>query len=176
MHGLITQQAHQAKTVEQSGSGGEAFFVFIGDGAVDIGQPEQQPIEGKQRNAKAELRELDAVGPHCFNDRRDPQEVIEVGGDNAEDFEPEPFHPQGQDNDGHSEDDAGYEAVERRVMDSYGQVGQDKRQSGRGLRFVAQAVCHDGGRNGEHQEEIKFAGIDDVRGGHVINGKTDEIE
>src|SRR5207302_1246815 len=87
-----------------------------------------------------------------------------------------PFHPQGEDNDGHSEDDAGYEAVERRVMDSYGQVGQDKRQSGRGLRFVAQAVSHDGGRNGEHQEEIKFAGIDDVRGGHVIDGVADEIK
>ena len=61
-------------------------------------------------------------------------------------------------------------------MNADGQIRQHERERGGCFRLVAQAVSDDGGGHGEHQEEIEFARIDDLRRGDMVDGIADEIE
>ena len=102
--------------------------------------------------------------------------MIEVSGEDAEDFKREPLHPKSQGDDCHRQNDARSKAVERRVMDANRQVREHERQSRSRLRLVAQAVRDNGGGDREHEEEIQLTRFDQVRGRYVIDGIADEIE
>ncbi|HTC77396.1 MAG TPA: hypothetical protein VK657_02215, partial [Terriglobales bacterium] len=60
--------------------------------AGNIGDAEDQPVEKKQRQAGVVLLEVPAVSALDAEKSVEPIEMIQVAGENAEDFELEPAH------------------------------------------------------------------------------------
>src|SRR6266567_7244861 len=108
--------------------------------AGNIGDAEDQPVEKKQRQAGVVLLEVPAVSALDAEDAVEPVEMIQVAGENAEDFELEPAHFQDDGNQADGEKHAGRKAVDSVLTQCHGCVTKQKGQTGDELRAIAQGV------------------------------------
>ena len=127
-----------------------AFYV-----AGNIGDAEDQPVEKKQRQAGVVLLEVPAVSALDAEKSVEPIEMIQVAGENAEDFELEPAHFQDDGDKTDAKNYAGGQAVDGVLTQCHGRVTEQKSQAGNELRAISQSVRgHRDGHN-QHQDAVE---------------------
>src|SRR6266852_428784 len=94
--------------------------------AGNIGDAEDQPVEKKQRQAGVVLLEVPAVSALDAENSVEPIEMIQVAGENAEDFELEPAHFQDNGNKTDGQNYAGEQAVHGVLTQCHGRVTKQK--------------------------------------------------
>src|SRR5437016_13578404 len=150
-----------------------AFYV-----AGNIGDAEDQPVEKKQRQAGVVLLEGPAVRPLDAENSVEPIEMIQVAGENAEDFELEPAHFQDDRNQSDGEKHAGRKAVDSVLAERHCGVTQQEGKTGYELRAIAQGVEGHSHRNEEHHSTIERerAGVvrKNAHGFDVVNPESAE--
>ncbi len=108
------------------------------------------------------------------DDTSQPDEVIHVGGEDAEDFELEPAAAMDDGDETQREDGAGGERVDGVLADAYGEEGEKKGKAGDDLGVVAKGVKdHDGGDK-EEEDEVNRFGVDDAGVGNEMHCVGDE--
>src|SRR5258705_4517065 len=90
--------------------------------ACNVGNAEGQPVEEKQQQAGMVFLEVAAVGPFDAKDAVEPIEMIEVTGENAENFEFEPTHFQDNADQTDGKNYSGGQAVDGVLTQCHGRV------------------------------------------------------
>ena len=114
------------------------------------------------------------MASHRHDDGGEPDEVIDVGGEDAEDFEFEPAAAMNDGDETERENGAGGERVDGVLADGDGGEGEEKSEAGDDLGIVAQGVNdHDGGDE-EEEDEVDPLRVDDASVGNEMHGVGDE--
>src|SRR6266446_3345711 len=108
--------------------------------AGNIGEAEDQPVEKKQRQAGVVLLEVPAVSALDAENSVEPVEMIQIAGENAENFELEPTQFQDNGNKTDGKNYAGGQAVDGVLTQCHGRVTKQKSQAGNELRAISQSV------------------------------------
>src|SRR6516162_2144461 len=95
--------------------------------------------------------------------------MVQVGGENAEDFELEPTAAVDDGDQAEREDHTGGDGIDGVLADGDGGEGQKKREAGDDLRVVTQGVDDHHHGDGEEQYKIYPLGIDDAGVWHEIH-------
>ncbi len=149
------------------------LFEFGFNRAGNIGNAESQPIEEEQSQAGMILLEVATLSSFDAEDAVEPIKMIQVAGENSEDFEFEPAHFQDDRNETDGEKHAGRKAVNGVLAEGDGSVAKQECQSSDELRAIAKRMEGHGYRDEEHQSAIKRerAGVlrKNAHGIHVVN-------
>src|SRR5579883_2797868 len=144
--GLVFEKAEQQGRVEKRGEGGDAFPRGGLDAAVDVGPAIDAPIETEEDGAGEKLREHTVGAGDRLDNAIEPDEMIEIGSEDAENFELEPLAAVDNGDESESED---------------GEAGDY-------LRIIAEGVNdHD---HGDEEEEDE---VDPLRANNA--GISDEV-
>ncbi len=160
LDGLKLQDAEEKKCVEKSGDGGDMLFEIGFDAAQDVGNTERQPVEEQHGDAGVIFGEEAAMRAVGAEDFVKPIEMIEVAGEDAENFELEPTHFQDNGDEADRKDHAGEQSIDgaligagRRCRRNFaeternGCIAEKKGEAGDELGFVAQCVRGHGERH-----------------------------
>src|SRR5216684_246250 len=101
------------------------------------------------------LLEVATVSTLDAKDAVEPVEMIQVAGENAEDFELEPAHFQDNGNKTDGQNYAGGQAVHGVLTQCHGRVTKQKSQAGNELRAISQSVRGHGDGHNQHQDAVE---------------------
>ena len=148
MHRLILHQGEQQARIQQRRGGGHVFLGCGLNPARDVGPAVNRPVHAQQHGARHELREHVLVGAHRLDHGAQPNEVIQIRRDEAENFELEPVAAVDDGDEANRENCSGGQAVDRVLADGNRGERQQEREAGDNLRVVAQRVAdHRGGHD-----------------------------
>src|SRR5438132_1918332 len=144
----------QVNRVWQCSDAGDSLFSIILGPAQHVRDSKYHPVERQYGRAGRELRERMPMAMHRLDDWSQPQEMIQVAGQDSEDLQLEPLHATGDDYQAGREDHSCRKAVYADVADSDSQKRQQERQSGHDLRPVTQGVPNHGRRDQQHEHQV----------------------
>jgi len=108
------------------------------------------------------------------DDAREPDEMIHVGGEDAEDFEFEPAASVDDGDEAEGENGAGGEGVDGVLADANSEEGEEKGETGDDLGVVAQGVKDHCDGDEEEEDEVDRFGVYDAGVGNEMHGVGDE--
>ena len=156
------------------------FFEVGFSRADNVGNAKGQPVEEKQSQACMVLLEVTALSSFDAEDAIQPIEMIQVAGENSEDFEFEPTHSQDDRNESDGKKHAGRETVDRVLAQSDSGVTKQECQASDKLRTIAQGVKRHGHGDEEHQSAIEreraWVLRKNAHGSHMVDSEGAEEE
>ena len=114
------------------------------------------------------------VASHRHDDIDEPEEMIAVGSEDAENFEFEPLAAMDDSHEADGENGPGRKRVKGVLADGDGGEGEKEGEAGDDLEVVAEGVHDHGCGNGEEKDKVNPLRNDDPHIGKEMHGPGDE--
>ena len=173
---LVLEQRQQQRGIQQGRRGGDVLLPLVARPPEHIRHAEDQPVQRQDSRTRGKFRKRMPFPMHRFDDRPQPQIMIQIAGQDSEHFQLEPLHAQYYDHQPRCQHRSRRQAVHVRVTDRDRQERKQKCEPGHHLRAITQSVHNHRRCHCQHEHQVEGLRRKHLRRRNVIHrvGRKEE--